>query len=141
VVFNFTPTLAAADIALDFDAAPEIATLLPDTSAPVVPAGPAQPLIFDLEDVDQAPQATLRLPPRYPFQAQARGLQGYVDVRFTVSANGDIRDITSVASEPAGVFEAAAKQAVARWRFKPGRKNGQAIDTRLQVRIRFTLRQ
>ena len=36
-------------------------------------------------------------------------------------------------------FESAAVQAVSKWKFKPGRKGGRAVNTHMQVPIVFTL--
>ena len=38
-----------------------------------------------------------------------------------------------------GQFEAAAVQAVSKWKFKPGRKGGRDVPTHMQVPIVFTL--
>ena len=36
-------------------------------------------------------------------------------------------------------FESAAVQAVSKWKFRPGKKSGRAVNTHMQVPIVFTL--
>lgn len=55
--------------------------------------------------------------PAYPEQAQAGGLEGRVEVEFTVTPLGTVEQPRVAAAEPAGVFEQAAIQAVSRWRY------------------------
>jgi protein TonB len=63
-----------------------------------------------------------------------------VQVRFTVTAAGTVRDALVVASQPARVFDGAALEAVARWRYNPRVDGGVAVErVGLQALIRFTL--
>jgi protein TonB len=75
-------------------------------------------------DADVIPR--VRVNPDYPPQAITRGLEGWVRVRFTVSAIGTVRDAVVVASEPGTTFDAAALKAIARWRYNPRVENGEA---------------
>jgi len=61
----------------------------------------------------------------YPEAARAQGLQGTVDVRYDVTASGQVSNAVVVAAEPAGVFDEAALSAVRAWRFRPGRHKGE----------------
>ncbi len=106
-------------------------------SAP--PPAPDEPV--DETTVDQAPVPLSRPSPAYPAWAQRRGIEGSVLVRFTVDVQGQVQDITVEESTPGTVFADAAVEAVRQWRFEPGRKDGRPVPTRLQVRIRFEVRQ
>ena len=55
--------------------------------------------------------------PEYPASALLRGARGYVDVEFTVNPAGMVEGAKVVASEPKGVFDAAALAAVQRRRY------------------------
>lgn len=85
------------------------------------------------------PESTLvRLsyaPPAYPQRAAARGIEGWVDVEFTVGADGRPRDARIVNASPRGVFDSAALDAIADWRYQPP-PGGEA---RVGLRLRFTL--
>jgi periplasmic protein TonB len=89
-------------------------------------------------DTDVIPR--VRVNPDYPPQAITRGIEGWVQVRFTVSAIGTVRDAAVVASEPGTTFDEAALKAIARWRYNPRVENGEAIErVGLQTIIRFEL--
>ena len=66
------------------------------------------------------------------------GITGEVVVEFIVDANGDVRNAFAVRSTQRD-FEQAAVQAVSKWKFRPGKKGGRAVNTRMQVPIVFTL--
>lgn len=76
----------------------------------------------------------VRVPPRYPARALARGIQGRVLVEFTVDPAGRVRDAQVIAAEPENVFEEAALEAVRQWRYEPRVEDGRALS-RSGVRI------
>lgn len=89
---------------------------------------------------DSLPFARVMAPPVYPFRAAQRGIEGFVDVRFDVSASGATQNIQVVYAEPEGTFEKAATAAIARWRFQPRMVGGNPQPfVGLSKRIRFTL--
>jgi periplasmic protein TonB len=57
--------------------------------------------------------------PVYPAQAKAQGLQGDVVVRYNVTTQGMVVEAEVVSSNPPGVFDDAALEAVTSWRFNP----------------------
>ena len=75
--------------------------------------------------------------PVYPPQALRDGTRGWVELEFTVAPNGTVRDIEVVSAEPRGVFDRAASDAVAAWRFRPRVVNGQPVAQRSTVTMRF----
>lgn len=77
--------------------------------------------------------------PEYPPSALERGIGGWVDLEFTVTANGSTADVTVLGAEPAGVFEQAAIQAVRRWRYRPVERDGERVDVRARLRVRFAV--
>jgi TonB family protein len=77
--------------------------------------------------------------PVYPFTAQGRRLEGWVDVEFTVSEAGKVKDVAVRAASTPGVFEDAALKAVAQWRYQPILRDARPAPVRTQIRIRFTL--
>jgi TonB family protein len=54
-----------------------------------------------------------------------------------VRADGSTGDIVITNSSPRKIFDNAAALAVAEWRYKPLMRDGQAVDQRAAVRIRF----
>ena len=75
----------------------------------------------------------------YPARAAAQGVEGWVEVEFTVGTDGRTRDALVTGSSPPGVFDQAAAAAIARWRYQPQVVDGQAVDQRVAVRLRFSL--
>ena len=94
--------------------------------------------IFDISKLDQVPVPRVRVQPQYPFEMRRAGITGDVLVEFIVDANGDVRNAFAVRSSQRE-FETAAVQAVSKWKFKPGRKGGRAVNTRMQQPITFSL--
>ncbi len=77
--------------------------------------------------------------PEYPLSAVRDRIEGAVDVAFTITRDGKVRDVQVLQSEPARVFDRAAVDAVKRWRFDPRIEDGVAVDYRTRTRLRFRL--
>lgn len=89
-------------------------------------------------DTDVIP--LVRIAPEYPRRALSRGIEGWVQVQFTITATGAVKDATVVAADPEGVFEEAALNSIARWRYNPKVEGGVAVErVGVQTVIRFVL--
>lgn len=68
-------------------------------------------------------EALIQVQPAYPEAALAQRPSGYVDVEFTVDAEGHVRSAAVTKSEPGRLFDSAALAAIGRWRYpaEPGR--------------------
>ncbi len=92
---------------------------------------------FDSNDGEYLP--IFRAPPIYPRRAQERGLCGYVDLSFTVTAAGSVRDPIVTASS-SSMFESAAKKASLKYKYKPRQVGGKPVDVSgVEVRISFEM--
>lgn len=98
--------------------------------------GPAR---YEMGQVDRAPMIASQLPPPYPYTARRRGVEGAVQVRFLVDLQGRVQHLEVTGAKPPGVFEESVLRTVPRWRFQPGRKDGQAVATWVETTIRFKL--
>jgi TonB family protein len=78
--------------------------------------------------------------PVYPREAARDGLEGWVDVEFTIALDGSTRDLVVRNAEQGEVFGKAALDSVRRWRFEPVTRNGAAVEQRAILRVRFELR-
>jgi len=96
--------------------------------------------ILSLSQLDKAPILIYQARPDYPYSLRQQGVTGDVLVDFVVDTNGKVRNVSAVRSSQRE-FEDAACAAVAKWKFKPGWKNGRAVFTRMEVPIIFTLDQ
>lgn len=94
--------------------------------------------VFDLSKLDQIPVAQFQARPQYPFEMRRAGINGEVVVDFIVDTAGTVQNAYAIRSTQRE-FEAAAVQAVSKWKFKPGRKGGRAVNTHMQVPIVFSL--
>ena len=94
--------------------------------------------VFELADLDQAPVVLSQPLPQYPPSLLRTAAAGEVTVTFVVDAEGVVRAVRiTAATRPE--FEVPALQAVARWKFRPGRKDGRAVATRVEVPIAFSV--
>jgi protein TonB len=91
--------------------------------------------------IDRDALPVVRVDPDYPPRALRGGIEGWVDVRFSVTATGAVRDVVVVDSSPKNVFDEAALKAVARWRYNPKVEGGVPVE-RIGMRtlIRFELK-
>jgi TonB family protein len=96
--------------------------------------------VFEISKLDQIPQAKFRARPIYPFDMRRAGTAGEVLVGFLVDTNGDVQNAYAVKSSRQE-FEAAAVQAVSKWKFKPGRKAGRDVITHMQQLVAFSMDQ
>jgi len=84
----------------------------------------------------------VRIAPDYPPRALSRGLEGWVQVQFTITATGTVKDPIVVNAEPKNIFDDAALKAIARWRYNPRVDGGVAVErVGVQTIIRFQLEQ
>jgi protein TonB len=94
--------------------------------------------VFDLSALDRAPEVRNQTRPQYPAALRREGVIGEVMVDFIVDTAGNVRNIHVITSTRAE-FEEAAVEAVSNWRFKPGRKEGRAVNVHMEESIVFTL--
>jgi TonB family protein len=108
----------------------------PQTAAATAPAAVAAPPAW----VSESTLKRVRfVEPVYPDSAVAKGITGWVDLEFSVSGDGSVKDIVVLAAEPTGVFEQSARTALARCRYSPVTRDGVAITPRIRIRVRFQL--
>jgi len=89
-------------------------------------------------DTDVIP--LVRIAPEYPPRALSRGIEGWVQVQFTITETGAVKDAVVVASDPPRIFDEAALRSIARWRYNPKVEGGVAVERiGVQTVIRFLL--
>ena len=95
--------------------------------------------VFDLRNLDQKPVPRFQTAPVYPFEMRRNGTKGTVLVTFIVDNNGDVCDARVVrSSNPA--FESSALETIYKWKFRPGKMGGRAVNTRnVQQLFEFNL--
>ena len=99
--------------------------------------GPAGP--YGLGQVDRQPSAVTRPAPTYPYEARSRGIEGEVQVSFTVTDRGEVEDVRILRASPPDIFREAVKRGVSRWQFEPATKGGRPVAVRVTTTVRFKL--
>lgn len=81
----------------------------------------------------------VRVAPVYPARALSRGLEGHVDLSFTVTTAGTVRDPVVIFST-SSMFERAATRAVLKFKYKPRVVDGVPVDVpNVKTRISFRI--
>ncbi len=82
----------------------------------------------------------IRVAPQYPQAAVARGVEGYVDIMFDVTAMGTTENIRILEAVPSSVFNRSVMKAVKGWRYKPNVVDGVPVSTpNVRDRVRFNI--
>lgn len=82
----------------------------PVAEAPAPIRAPAAPRV---------PEVVFRPALRYPPMAERRRIEGFVEMEFTIGADGSVSQVEVLRSEPEGMFDREALAAMERWRFAP----------------------
>ena len=79
--------------------------------------------------------------PKYPKSALQNGIEGWVEVQFTVTESGSVNNVKILNQEPGQVFEQATINAVKKWKFVPARNadSGLSVSSKASVRLSFKL--
>ena len=81
----------------------------------------------------------VRVAPVYPARALSRGIEGYVDMSFTVTTAGTVKD-PIVLFSTSSLFERAATRAVLKFKYKPRVVDGVPVDVAgVKTRISFQI--
>ncbi|WP_267222320.1 energy transducer TonB [Dyella silvae] len=77
--------------------------------------------------------------PRYPTNAMRSNQEGWVEVTFTITPDGNVDDVKVLDAEPRHVFDRAAVEAVTRWKYQPATQDGAPVSAQEKRRIVFKL--
>ncbi|MGI0118988.1 TonB family protein [Zooshikella sp. RANM57] len=73
--------------------------------------------------------------PQYPRRALQRRQEGWVKIRFDVTAQGRATNLQVVEAKPQGMFDRSALQSLQHWRFKPKQVNGKAVMRHNMIQV------
>ena len=108
-----------------------------DAPPGVVNVQPVEEKIYMPHEV-KAPVALFKPSPPYPQVLARARMNATVVVRCIIDKNGHVRDPQVIVSAMAP-FNDAVVATVQRWRFTPGSLRGQAVDSYLDLTVRFTV--
>jgi len=128
------PELPPQDLDNIDPSAPTINIAPPPASTNIDIGGPGG---MNIAEGDYLP--IVRVAPIYPARALSRGVEGYVDMSFTVTATGTVKD-PIVEYSTSSLFERAATRAVLKFKYKPRVVDGVPVEvvgvkTRISFRI------
>ncbi len=149
--------LAAEAAALRAQYARSAQTSVASTTPPPPLSGP----ILNVRELDSRPAPRFQARPVYPFALRQLGYGGEVVVDFVVDRDGNVHDVrardskivtpegdirrSDLASSPAlneaafGALETSAADAVGKWKFRAGMKDGLPVNTRLTLPILYNV--
>ncbi len=82
-----------------------------------------------------------RVKPIYPPEAHDRGIEGWVDVVYTVTERGTVSNPKVVKAHPPSVFNRAALDCVKKWKYRPRVKDGKPVRVpNVTTRVSFDIR-
>jgi protein TonB len=89
-------------------------------------------------DTDVVP--IVRVNPQYPLRASERGIEGWVEVVFTISKLGTVKDPSVLNSHPSSIFDRSALKAIRKWKYNPKIEDGEPVERPgVKVRLKFEL--
>lgn len=80
-----------------------------------------------------------QVPPEYPAQAMRKRQTGWVELEFSIGADGRVSDVRVARANPPRVFDKEAVRAMQQWTFDPALQDGQPVQSRGRRRIEFQL--
>jgi len=81
----------------------------------------------------------VRIEPQYPREALMDGISGWVDIEFTIEADGSVSDPKVINSNPRRLFDRNAVRAIYKWKFKPRIVDGKPVARRATQRLEFNI--
>lgn len=91
---------------------------------------------FDVADLEKRPEPVSQVSPTYPPEFRKAKIEGMVTLVFVLDETGRVED-PRVENSSRPEFEKPALDAIRKWRFSPGMKDGQAVRTYIRVPMRF----
>lgn len=115
--------------------------MAPAVSVPIASGG--GPYLGGWSPGEQAPEGDVipivSIQPQYPRDAALQGIEGWVELEFTIEADGTVSEVSVADSEPRRVFDRNAQRALYKWKFKPRVVDGKAVARRAKIRLDFSL--
>ena len=93
---------------------------------------------FSVADLEKRPELVAAIDPVYPSEMRRARVEGTVTLVFVLDENGRVED-PRVEKSSRSEFEKPALDAVRKWKFRPGMKDGAAVRTYMRQPIRFSL--
>ena len=124
---------AALNAALKFKYKPKVVD-----GQPIRVDGVKHKIVFELEDEASVESGSViedsgqylpivKVRPKYPQRALSRGIEGSVTMKFTVTESGTVEDPVVFESDPPGIFDRVATDAVLLYKYRPKVVDGEPV--------------
>lgn len=94
--------------------------------------------VFELSDLDSKPMLVGPIRPKHPPNLLKQKISGSVVLLFVVNDKGRVEE-ARVENSSRPEFETPALEAVRRWKFKPGQREGGAVSVYVRQQIQFNV--
>ena len=91
---------------------------------------------FDVADLEKRPEAVSQVAPTYPTELRKAKVEGMVTLVFVLDETGRVED-PRVENSSRPEFEKPALEAIRKWRFRPGEKDGQPVRSYIRIPMKF----
>jgi protein TonB len=99
----------------------------------------AQDQVYKMGEGIKAPQLIKEVKPNYTKAAMERRVEGTVELDAVILKNGTVGDVAVTRSLDDDLDQEAIK-ATKQWTFKPGTKDGDAVNVRVNIELTFRLK-
>jgi protein TonB len=91
---------------------------------------------FDVSELEKRPEAVSQIAPAYPPELRKAKIEGVVTLVFVLGEDGRVEE-PRVENSSRPEFEKPALEAIRKWRFRPGEKDGKPVRTYIRIPMRF----
>jgi len=95
-------------------------------------------MAFSMSELDKEPVLMASPSPKYPSEMRKNKIEGTVTILFLLNEDGRVED-PRVEKSSRQEFERPALDAVMRWKFKPGMKDGKPVRTYMRLPMAFRI--
>lgn len=126
-----TVPAAAPPVPNAVEAAKSQITLANPSARTAEHAKASAPDVYEIQDLDKLPVPTAQTQPVLSSALKRAGVKGTVVLAFVVDTRGRVRDVEIVRSTRKEL-ERPATEAMLKWKFRPGVKNSNPVNARMQ---------
>lgn len=94
--------------------------------------------VVDAGDLEKRPEPMSQVAPAYPAELRKAKIEGLVTLLCLLNEEGRVED-ARIENSSRPEFEKPALDAIRKWRFRPGMKDGQPVRTYFRMPMRFRI--
>lgn len=134
------PSQSDNPIATTGEITPPLPPLQPPLpSGPIATPEPSALPLPKLVGASQDPRYLRDFQPAYPASELRAGRDGVVTLRVLIGIDGRVKAVEQLGATSSAFSDAARRQALAKWRFKPATRGGIPEESWKQLTVRFTI--